>query len=188
MSGTGTKAMDELTDQTRAVMAGEPVSHSVYPHQIAFNALPHCDTFDADGNTTEETKLVRETRKILDRPELAIAATCVRVPVWRGHSEAVWIETAEPHLTRRGPRAAGGGPGRDRDRRPVHQQLSHPASGRRSGRGAGRTHPPRRVPPNGLALWVVADNLRKGAATNGVQIAEVLVKRGLVRVPGAAAA
>jgi aspartate-semialdehyde dehydrogenase len=188
VSGTGTKAMEELTDQTRAVMAGEPVSHSVYPHQIAFNALPHCDTFDADGNTTEETKLVRETRKILDRPELAIAATCVRVPVWRGHSEAVWIETAEPISPEAARELLAAAPGVTVIDDP--STNSYPTPLQADGQDEVLVGRIRRDEsrPNGLALWVVADNLRKGAATNGVQIAEVLVKRGLVRVPGAAAA
>jgi aspartate-semialdehyde dehydrogenase len=188
VSGTGTKAMDELAAQTRAVIAGEPVETNVYPHQIAFNALPHCDVFDADGSTQEETKLVRETRKILSQPELPIAATCVRIPVLRGHSEAVWIETADPISPSAARELLSRAPGVSVVDDPAANLYPTPldAAGQdqvlvgRIRRDGSR--------PNGLALWIVADNLRKGAATNGVQIAEVMVERGLVRVPGAAAA
>ena len=150
VSGTGTKAMDELTAQTRAVVAGEPVETTVYPHQIAFNVLPHCDVFDDDGNTQEETKLVRETRKILSRPDLPISATCVRVPVWRGHSEAVWIETTEPLSPDEARRLLAAAPGVDRGRRSRHQQLSHAAGCRRRGSGVRRPHPSGRVPTQRL--------------------------------------
>ncbi len=188
VSGTGTKAMDELEAQTRAVIAGEPVEATVYPHQIAFNALPHCDVFDDDGNTQEETKLVRESRKILAQPALPISATCVRIPVLRGHSEAVWIETAEPispdaarELLARAPGVSViDDPAANRYPTPLEAAGEDEVFVGRIRRDESR--------PNGLALWIVADNLRKGAATNGVQIAEVLVERDLVRVPGAAAA
>jgi aspartate-semialdehyde dehydrogenase len=188
VSGTGTKAMDELEAQTRAVIAGEPVEATVYPHQIAFNALPHCDVFDDDGNTQEETKLVRESRKILAQPGLPISATCVRIPVLRGHSEAVWIETAEPispdaarELLARAPGVSViDDPAANRYPTPLEAAGEDEVFVGRIRRDESR--------PNGLALWIVADNLRKGAATNGVQIAEVLVERDLVRVPGAAAA
>jgi aspartate-semialdehyde dehydrogenase len=188
VSGTGTKAMDELSAQSRAVLADEPAKAEVYPHQIAFNALPHCDTFDAEGSTGEEAKLVRETRKILGLPDLGISATCVRVPVWRGHSEAVWIETAEPlsaDAARELLRSAPGIVVLDDPEANVYPTPVETAGRDDVFVGRIRNDPSR---PNGLALWIVADNLRKGAATNGVQIAETLVERGLVRVPGAAAA
>ena len=95
--------MDELREQIAALLRGEPVSSEVYPHPIAFNALPQCDAFEGD-ETTEETKLVHETRKILEDDSIGISATCVRVPVWRSHSEAVWIETERPTHRRRGAR------------------------------------------------------------------------------------
>ncbi len=188
VSGTGTKAVDELAAQTRAVMAGEPVETNVYPRQIAFNALPHCDVFDADGNTQEETKLIRETRKILSLPELAISATCVRIPVNRGHSEAVWIETADPLSADHARELLSRAPGITVVDDPSTNQYPTPLDSDGQDQvlvGRIRRDESR---PNGLALWIVADNLRKGAATNGVQIAEVMVQRDLVRVPGAAAA
>jgi aspartate-semialdehyde dehydrogenase len=159
----------------------------VYPHQIAFNALPHCETFDG-AETTEETKLVAETHKILADPGIGISATCVRVPVWRGHSEAVWVETE---------RSLGADEARDLlDRAPGVRVVDDPAQARyplasdASGGddvlvGRIRRDPSRE---HGLVMWIVADNLRKGAATNGVQIAELLAARGLVRVPDAEAA
>ncbi len=187
VSGTGAKAVEELRSQSRMVLDGEPAAPSVYPHQIAFNVLPHCDAFDGDA-TTEETKLVHETHKILGDSEIGISTTCVRVPVWRGHSEAVWIETREP---------LGAARARELLRRaPGVRVVDDPAAGTYPlpSAAAGtddvlvgriRDDSSRR---NGLSLFVVADNLRKGAATNGVQIAELLVERDLVRVPGRAAA
>ena len=187
VSGTGTKAVEELRSQSRDVLAGEPATPAVYPHQIAFNVLPHCDAFDGDA-TTEETKLVHETHKILGDSEIGISTTCVRVPVWRGHSEAVWIETREP---------LGAAHARELlSRAPGIRVVDDPAAGAYPLPSAatgtddvlvGRIRDDRSR-RNGLSLFVVADNLRKGAATNGVQIAELLVARGLVRVPGRAAA
>jgi aspartate-semialdehyde dehydrogenase len=187
VSGTGANAVRELHDQSRALLAGEPSPPSVYPHQIAFNVLPQCDAFEG-SSTTEETKLVHETHKILGDPGIAISATCVRVPVWRGHSEAVWVETREP-LGAEGARAL-------LREAPGVRVVDDPAAGAYPlpSAAAGtddvlvgriRDDASRR---NGLSLFVVADNLRKGAATNGVQIAELLVGRGLVRVPDRAAA
>jgi aspartate-semialdehyde dehydrogenase len=187
VSGTGAAAIEELRSQSQTVLAGEPAVPSVYPHQIAFNVLPQCEVFDG-SSTLEETKLVHETHKILGDSEIGISTTCVRVPVWRGHSEAVWIETREPL-------------GADRARELLHRApgvrvVDDPAGGAYPLPSAAvgtddvlvgriRDDVTRR---NGLSLWVVADNLRKGAATNGVQIAELLVERGLVRVPDRAAA
>jgi aspartate-semialdehyde dehydrogenase len=187
VSGTGANAVRELHDQSRALLAGEPAAPSVYPHQIAFNVLPQCDAFEGDS-TTEETKLVNETHKILGDSGIAISSTCVRVPVWRGHSEAVWVETHEPLGAERARALLRDAPG-------VHV-VDDPAAGAYPlpSAAAGtddvlvgriRDDVSRR---NGISLFVVADNLRKGAATNGVQIAELLVGRGLVRVPDRAAA
>ncbi len=187
VSGTGTKAVDELRSQSQMVLDGEPTTSSAYPHRIAFNVLPQCDAFDGPS-TLEETKLVDETHKILGDSSIGISATCVRVPVWRGHSEAVWIETREPL-----------GADRARDllsRAPGVRVVDDPASGAyplpSDAVGTddvlvGRIRDDRSR-RHGLSLWIVADNLRKGAATNGVQIAELLVERGLVRVPDRAAA
>ena len=187
VSGTGAKAVEELREQSRALLDGQTHRPAVYPHQIAFNALPHCETFDG-AETTEETKLVAETHKILADPGIGISATCVRVPVWRGHSEAVWVETE---------RSLGADEARGLlDRAPGVRVVDDPTQARyplasdASGGddvlvGRIRRDPSRE---HGLVMWIVADNLRKGAATNGVQIAELLAARGLVRVPDAEAA
>jgi aspartate-semialdehyde dehydrogenase len=187
VSGSGTRAVDELRRQSQSVLDGEQPTASVYPHPIAFNVLPQCDAFDG-ASTLEETKLVRETHKILGDTGIAISATCVRVPVWRGHSEAVWVETREPLGAERARELLARAPGV----RVVDDPATgaYPLPSQAVGTddvlvGRIRDDSSRR---NGLSLWVVADNLRKGAATNGVQIAELLVQRGLVRVPDRAAA
>ena len=187
VSGTGADAIEELRSQSRMVLDGAPAVASVYPHQIAFNVLPQCEVFDG-SSTLEETKLVHETHKILGDSEIGISTTCVRVPVWRGHSEAVWIETREPLGAARARELLARAPG--------VRVVDDPAAGAYPLPSAAvgtddvlvgriRDDATRR---NGLSLWVVADNLRKGAATNGVQIAELLVERDLVRVPDRAAA
>ena len=187
VSGTGAGAVRELHDQSRALLAGEAAEPSVYPHQIAFNVLPQCDAFEGDS-TTEETKLVNETHKILGDPSIAISSTCVRVPVWRGHSEAVWIETREPLGAERARALLRDAPGVRVVDDPAAGAYPLPSAAAGTDDvlvGRIRDDASRR---NGLSLFVVADNLRKGAATNGVQIAELLVERGLVRVPDRAAA
>jgi len=174
VSGTGIAAMDELIDQTRAVLEGEPVVSAVYPTQIGFNCLPHIDDFDDDGNTREETKMVNETRKILGVPDLSITVTCVRVPVLRSHAVAMNVETVHPL-----------DPDELRpllDSSPGMRVLDDPSSAGYptqvdSAGGddvwVGRIRRDESV-RNGLWMWVVADNLRKGAALNAVQIAELL--------------
>jgi aspartate-semialdehyde dehydrogenase len=187
VSGTGAKAVEELRMQSQAVLAGDTADPVVYPHPIAFNALPQCDSFEGDS-TLEETKLVLESQKILGDDSIGIHATCVRVPVWRGHSEAVWIETRAPleaDEARAILRAAPGVRVVDDPGLGEYPLASDAADTDDVLVGRIRRDPSRR---NGLALWIVADNLRKGAATNGVQIAELLVERDLVRVPGRAAA
>jgi aspartate-semialdehyde dehydrogenase len=187
VSGTGAGAVRELHDQSRALLAGEAAEPSVYPHRIAFNVLPQCDAFEGDS-TTEETKLVNETHKILGDPSIAISSTCVRVPVWRGHSEAVWIETREPLGAERARALLRDAPGVRVVDDPAAGAYPLPSAAAGTDDvlvGRIRDDASRR---NGLSLFVVADNLRKGAATNGVQIAELLVGRGLVRVPDRAAA
>ncbi|HLK41999.1 MAG TPA: aspartate-semialdehyde dehydrogenase [Thermoleophilia bacterium] len=182
VSGTGADAVDELREQSGAVLRGDDVTPRVYPHQIAFNVLPHCETFEGD-ETTEELKLVHETHKILGDDSIGISATCVRVPVWRGHSEAVWVETREPLTAADARRALAAAPGVDVVDDPDANAYPLPSAATGSDRvlvGRIRRDGSRR---NGLAFWVVADNLRKGAATNGVQIAELLVERDLVHVP-----
>ena len=178
VSGTGKSAIEELAAQTARLLNGQPAESKVYPKQIAFNAMPHIDTFQENGYTREEMKMVWETQKIFEDETISVNPTCVRIPVFHGHSEAVHIETKQPisaveaqALLKRAPgvevidtRADGGYPtpvseaaGSD----PVYvgrirEDISHPM---------------------GLDLWVVSDNLRKGAALNSVQIAEVLIEK-----------
>ena len=174
VSGAGASAMEELKQQLRAWANDEPMKQEVFPTQIAFNLFPHIDVFQDNGYTKEEMKMVHETRKIMNAPNMQISATCVRVPVLRAHSEAVWVETEkplsesearelfekEPGIVVRDERGSGGYPtpwhitetqetyvGR------IRKDISH---------------------PNGLTFWVVADQLYKGAALNAIQIAEVL--------------
>jgi aspartate-semialdehyde dehydrogenase len=184
VSGSGARAIEELRSQSLAFLQGDSVRPDVYPHPIAFNALPQCDAFDGD-ETTEETKLVQETHKILEDDTIGISATCVRVPVLRSHSEAVWLETEaelSPGRARELLEAAPGVRVVDDPAQSVYP-LAREASGSDEVLvGRIRRDPSRR---KGLALWVVADNLRKGAALNGVQIAELLAQRDLIRVPGA---
>ena len=174
-SGAGSKGMQELVDQTKAWVNNEPIKVQSFPTQIAFNLFPHVDIFLDNGYTREEMKMVNETRKIMNSPKMKISATCVRVPILRAHSEAIWIETEKkltavnareilcksPGIIVKDDPTDGGYPtpweadetldtfvGR------IREDLSH---------------------PKGLAFWVVADQLYKGAALNSLQIAEVLV-------------
>src|SRR4029078_5084860 len=182
VSGTGKLAMEGLRKQTAAALGGGDVQPGVYPHPIAFNVLPHCDAFDGP-DTFEETKLIKETHKILGDDSIGISATCVRVPVWRSHSEAVWIETEQPLTAGEARQLLEGAPGVrvvDDPASAGYPMPSEAAGGDDVLVGRIRRDASR---PNGLAMWVVADNLRKGAALNGVQIAELLVERDLVRVP-----
>ncbi len=177
VSGTGRAAIDELAIQSKAIIDGEPVRTHVYPRQIAFNVLPHIDDFQANGYTKEEMKMVWETRKILEDESLLVNPTAVRVPVYYGHSEAVHVETkrkltaSEARTLLRGATgvtvldepAPGGYPTAVTDAAGhdavyvgrIREDISH---------------------PRGLNMWVVSDNLRKGAALNSIQIAEMLVK------------
>jgi aspartate-semialdehyde dehydrogenase len=177
VSGTGKRAIEELAKQTAALLNGKPVESAVYPKQIAFNALPQIDSFQSNGYTKEEMKMVWETHKIMEDESIKINPTAVRIPVFYGHSEALHIETRDklteaaaralltdaPGIIVLDERGPGGYPtavteaaGRD----PVYvgrirEDISH---------------------PRGLNLWVVADNVRKGAALNSIQIAELLIK------------
>jgi aspartate-semialdehyde dehydrogenase len=178
VSGTGKPAMDELAKQTAALLNGRPVETEVYPKQIAFNVLPHIDVFQDNGYTKEEMKMVWETKKIMGDDSILVNPTAVRVPVFYGHSEAIHIETkskitaeqakkllsesegivvVDEHADGGYPTAVSDASGND----PVfvgriREDISH---------------------ERGLNLWVVADNVRKGAALNSVQIAEVLVEK-----------
>jgi aspartate-semialdehyde dehydrogenase len=181
VSGTGKKAIDELLEQSRAVLAGEEPVAGVYPHPIAFNALAQAGSFpEGDDHTDEERKLIDETRKILGDEEIRVSATCVRVPVVTGHSEAVNVETREPLGPERARELLAAAPG--------VTVVDEPAAGRYplASEAAGKDDVfvgrIRRDPGNerALDLWIVSDNLRKGAATNTVQLAELLVERGLL--------
>lgn len=176
VSGTGTAAMDELVEQTKSLMTFRDVEAKVYPHQIAFNVLPHIGSFGREGDCSEETKIVRETQKILGAPAMRITATTVRVPVLRCHSEAVNVELERP-LTANDARAVlSAMPGVLVYDDPAKQLYPMPLDV--SGKDevyVGRIREDLSV-TNGLNLWVVSDNLRKGAALNAVQIAELLIK------------
>jgi aspartate-semialdehyde dehydrogenase len=183
VSGTGADAIAELEGQIRAYVAGEPRTPSVYPHPIAFNALPEIDTFLDNGYTKEEWKVVGESRKILHLPELRISCTAVRVPVFVSHSEAVHVETRDPITPDRARRLFGAVAGVVvQDDPAVHSYPLATAAAGRDEVFVGRVRQDPSVPDGrGLALWVVSDNLRKGAATNAVELAEVLAARGWVR-------
>jgi aspartate-semialdehyde dehydrogenase len=178
VSGTGAAAVTELREQTAGFLAGEEPEPSVYPHPIAFNVLPHIGDFGDDGYSGEEQKVADETRKMLGLPELRVSATCVRVPVLYAHSQAVHVETSD-ELTADDARdllMAAPGVALVDDPAASRYPLPRDAAGRDDvlvGRIRDDVSHPR-----GLALWVVSDNLRKGAATNAVQIAESLVMRG----------
>ena len=179
VSGAGLSATRELEQATAAWLAGEPESQQIFPHRIAANLIPQIGSPRPNGFTSEEMKMVLETRKILGDESIAVSATCVRVPVANGHSESILIET-EKKLTAdeaRGLLAAFPGIVVEDDL--SAQQYPQPRTA--SGRDAvfvGRIREDISC-PNGIALWCVSDNLRKGAATNAVQIAEHLVKHGL---------
>jgi len=180
VSGTGAAAMEELTTQTKLVLEGQNTVPHVYPHQIAFNLLPEIDVFLDSGYTKEEWKMVEETQKIMHAPEIAVSATCVRVPVYIGHSEAVNVEFSRPMTPDEARYILAHAPGVKVVDDPSVSLYPQPwtAAGTDDvyvGRiRADASH------PNGLVMWVVADNLRKGAALNAVQIAEEAVRRGWV--------
>jgi aspartate-semialdehyde dehydrogenase len=183
VSGTGAKAITELEGQIRAYASGETPQASVYPHQIAFNALPEIDVFLDNGYTKEEWKVVTESRKILHLPELRISCTAVRIPVFVSHSEAVHVETVAPLSPARARELFAQVPGVVvRDDPASHEYpLAIDAAGRDEV-FVGRVRQDPSIPDGrGLAFWVVSDNLRKGAATNAVEIAEALVARDWVQ-------
>jgi aspartate-semialdehyde dehydrogenase len=185
VSGTGRAAVEELESQTHALLHGsDPGEPSVYPHRIAFNVLPHVETFkDDSGYTTEERKMMAETRKILGvgEDELRITATCARVPVMVGHSESIRIRTREPVALERARSILQAAPGVVVIDDPAKAAYPTALDGTASDDVfVGRLR--HDLGPGGeryLNLWVVGDNLRKGAATNAVQIAELLHERGL---------
>src|SRR5262245_6626741 len=183
VSGTGGAAIRELEGQVRAHVTGAPKDISVYPHQIAFNALPQVDVFLENGYTKEEMKLVNESRKILHLPDLRVSCTAVRIPVFVAHSEAVHVETHDPITPERARELFARVPGVIVQDDPG--TSTYPLATTAAGSDEVYVGRVRQDPSidggRGLAFWVVSDNLRKGAATNAVQIAEVLVERGWVR-------
>jgi len=176
VSGTGKEAMDELMDQTRALLSFQEAVPHVYPFQIAFNLLPQIGSFDAQGNSSEEMKLVNETRKIMEDDRIRISATTVRVPVFRAHSESVNIETERKLSANEARALLATAPGVMVFDDP--QRKVYPMPLEVSGTDevyVGRIREDASV-ESGLNLWIVADNLRKGAALNAIQIAEKLIR------------
>jgi len=178
VSGTGKPAMDELAKQTAALLNGRPVESHVYPKQIAFNVLPHIDVFEENGYTKEEMKMVWETKKIMGDDTIAVNPTAVRVPVFYGHSEAIHIETRDKITAAEAKKLFAEFEGITLI--DEHEDGGYPtAVSDASGQDAvfvGRVREDISH-PRGLDLWVVADNVRKGAALNSVQIAEILVEK-----------
>ncbi len=183
VSGTGADALAELESQIRAHVNGEAKTASVYPHPIAFNALPEIDDFLPNGYTKEEWKIVTENRKILGMPDLRISCTAVRVPVFVSHSEAVHVETHGPISPERARQLFAAVPGVVVQDDPATHR--YPLATQAAGRDeifVGRIRRDVSVADDrGLAFWVVSDNLRKGAATNAVELAELLRERDWVR-------
>lgn len=182
VSGTGSDAVEELEEQVRAHAAGRPKVASVYPHAIAFNAIPEIDSFLENGYTREEWKVTAESRKILHLPDLPVSCTAVRVPVLVSHSEAVHVETERPIGPDEARALFAEIPGVE----VVDDPAAHryPLATEAAGRDVilvGRVRRDASLPDGrGLAFWVVSDNLRKGAATNAVELAEILLARGLL--------
>jgi aspartate-semialdehyde dehydrogenase len=180
VSATGARAVAELTEQARAVLNGNKAMPHVYPHQIAFNLLPEIEVFMDNGYTKEEWKMVQEPRKIMHAPDLSISATCVRVPVFVGHSAALHVELSHPMPVEEIRDILREAPGIIVQDEPSISLYPQPWTA--AGRDAtfvGRLRQDASH-PNGFAMWVVADNLRKGSALNSIQIAEELIARNLV--------
>ena len=181
VSGTGAAAMEELTTQAKLILEGQNVVPHVYPHQIGFNLLPEIDVFLDNGYTKEEWKMVEETRKIMHAPDIAISATCVRVPVFIAHSEAVNIEFTDPMSPEEARHILANAPGVKVLDDPSVSLYPQPwlAAGS-DDVYVGRIRADASY-SKGLVIWVVSDNLRKGAALNAVQIAEEAARRGWVK-------
>ena len=180
VSGAGKEGMDELFTQTRAVFVADPVEAKKFTKRIAFNVIPHIDVFLDDGSTKEEWKMVAETKKMLD-PKIKVTATCVRVPVFIGHSEAVNLEFEKPISADEARDILREAPGcLVIDKREDGGYITPIES---AGEDATYISCIREDPTidNGLNIWIVSDNLRKGAALNAVQIAELLIARGLIQ-------
>ena len=180
VSGAGKEGMDELFNQTRAIYVNDATTPEQFTKPIAFNCIPHIDAFMEDGATKEEWKMAVETRKILD-PDIAVLATCVRVPVFIGHAEAVHVEFEGPISVEQAWDALRDAPGVQLvDKREDGGYVTPTEAAGEDAVFVSRIRPDPTV-PHGLAFWCVADNLRKGAALNAVQIAELLVEQGLIK-------
>ena len=184
VTGTGAPALEELMTQSRQVLDGRPAEARQYPHQIAFNALPHVESFTGNGYSTEEMKIVDETRKIMHAPEIRISATCVRVPVAVSHSAAVHVEFANPIEPGDVREILSAFPGVSVVDDPHSSVYPMPIDAEgHDDVFVGRIR--RDIShPNGIAMWVVSDNLRKGAGLNAMQIAEEILSRELLPAPG----
>jgi aspartate-semialdehyde dehydrogenase len=186
VSGAGKEAMDELFSQTKSVFTLEETESKKFPKRIAFNVIPHIDVFMEDGYTKEEWKMVAETKKILD-PKIKLTATCVRVPVFVGHSEAVNIEFERPITVEEARDILRNAPGcLVIDKREAGGYATPYEAAGEDATYISRIREDATV-ENGLAMWVVSDNLRKGAALNAVQIAECLINRKLIEAKRKAA-
>ncbi len=184
VSGTGQKAIVELENQVRRLMSGQEANPEVYPHQIAFNCLPHIDVFLDNDYTKEEMKMVKETVKIMGDPGIKVTATTVRVPVFYGHSESVNVEFERPLSPQQARVVLSQAPGvtvLDNPREKIYPMPIDAAG--EDATFVGRIRKDETI-ENGLNMWIVADNIRKGAALNAVQIAEALIEQGLLGVPG----
>ena len=179
-SGIGSAAMEELVDQSKLALEGREVVPHLFPHQIAFNVLPEIDLFLDNAYTKEEWKMVEETQKIMHAPEIAISATCVRVPVSIGHSEAIHIELTKPMSPQEARQILAEAPGVRVQDDPGISLYPHPWSAAGTDDVfVGRIRKDASH-ERGLAMWVVSDNIRKGAALNTVQIAETMIERGWI--------
>ena len=181
VTGTGSAALEEMKTQSSEVLKGRKANAKEYPHQIAFNVLPHIEPFQENGYTNEEMKMLHETRKILHDPEVMVSATCVRVPVAVSHSEAIHIEFDKPVDPKTVRAILSDQPGIRIVDDPFSNVYPMPIEAAGSDEVlVGRIR--RDISnPNGIALWIVCDNLRKGAALNAIQIAEEMMRRNLVR-------
>ena len=180
VSGAGAAGMTELTQQTRDVLDGKPAEPKIFQHQIAFNLIPHIDYFEENGYTHEEMKMFHEGRKILGVPELMVSCTCVRVPVYRSHSEAITIETARELTPEKARELLAAAPGVKLYDDPASRQYPMPLE---TSDGdliwVGRIRRDISA-PNSLTFWCAGDQVRKGAALNAVQIAETMIKMDLL--------
>ena len=181
VSGTGAEAVRELADQIQAHVAGQPIVHKVYPYQIAFNCIPHIDSFGADGYTGEESKMAQESRKIMGLPNLKVSATTVRVPVVRAHSISVCAEFERPVNLAEARAAVAAFPGAELVDDPATKRYPTPLDFAEKVKcGVGRLRIDTAF-DNGLSFWVSGDNLWKGAALNALQNAELMVQKGWLK-------